>query len=705
MPNQMSHPHNNLLLIEDNPGDAKLVEIALTKTRFGPFQLEWVENLSDGLKRLRKGGIDAVLADLSLPDSQGIETLDRILMAAPRIPILVLSGLDDEDIASQTVKHGAQDYLPKNHLDTYTLSRAVRNMIDRKIAEDALFTEKERAQVTLNSIGDAVLCTDSSGKITYLNTVAEKMTGWSRQEASGRPLADVFQIIDGVTRQPAENPMDTAVAQNKTVSLTANCILIRRDGHESAIEDSAAPIHDRDGNGTGAVIVFHDVSAARSMSLQLTHSAHHDFLTDLPNRILLNDRLTHAIAAARRDRRKLAVLFLDLDGFKHINDSLGHAIGDKLLKAIGERLLAAVRKSDTVSRQGGDEFVVVLSSIAQSEDAALSVTKIIASIIAPYSIDLHDLHVNVSVGISIYPDDGADAEALIQNADNAMYHAKEHGSNNCHFFNEEMNVQAVRRQFLEARLHRALERHEFVLNYQPIINLKSGQVTGVEALIRWRHPERGLIPPAEFIPIAETCGLIVPIGRWVLREACMQAREWQDAVLPHIRVGVNISSVEFRDKNFLANLRAILNETGLAPCHLELELTESVLMQHVDSTAHVLGELSAMGVHLAVDDFGTGYSSLSYLSQFPINSLKIDKSFVQQITSEHHDAPIINAVINMGRSLRQRVTAEGVETREQLAFLQSQGCDEGQGYYFSYPVVAEQFAKLLETDISATLLS
>jgi diguanylate cyclase (GGDEF)-like protein/PAS domain S-box-containing protein len=701
----MSHPDDNLLLIEDNPADAKLVREALTDTRFGPFQIEWVKNLSDGLERLSKGGIEAVLADLFLPDSQGIETLDRLLQAAPRVPILVLSGLDDEGIASQTVQHGAQDYLPKDHLDSYTLSRALLNMIDRKTAEDALFTEKERAQVTLNSIGDAVLCTDSSGNVTYLNIVAEKMTGWLREEASGRPLADVFQIIDGVTRQPAGNPMEMAVAQNTTVGLTANCILIRRDGHESAIEDSAAPIHDRDGHGTGAVIVFRDVSVARSMSLQMTHSAHHDFLTDLPNSMLLNDRLTHAMASARRYRRKLAVLFLDLDGFKHINDSLGHAIGDKLLKAMGERLLAAVRKSDTVSRHGGDEFVVVLSSIARSEDAALSVTRIITAVIAPYSIDLHDLHVSVSVGISIYPDDGADAEALIQNADNAMYYAKEQGGNNYRFFKEDMNVQAVRRQSLEAGLHRALERHEFELHYQPKINLKSGQITGVEALIRWRHPERGLIPPAEFIPIAESCGLIVLIGRWVLREACMQAREWQRAALPQIRVAVNISSVEFRDKNFLANLRATLNETGLEPRHLELELTERVLMQHVESTAFVLGELSAMGVLLAVDDFGTGYSSLSYLSQFPINSLKIDKSFVQGITSERDDAPIISAVINMGRSLMQQVIAEGVETREQLAFLQARDCDEGQGYYFSHPVVAEQFSKLLETGISATVLN
>jgi diguanylate cyclase (GGDEF)-like protein/PAS domain S-box-containing protein len=701
----MSHRHDSLLLIEDNAADAMLIRKLLADPRVGPFQVEWVENLSGALERLSKRGIAAIVADLSLPDSRGLQTLDRLLLAAPRVPILVVSGMDDEDMGSQAVQHGAQDYLPKGHLDRYTLSRALLNMMYRKTAEDALFIEKERAQVTLNSIGDAVLCTDSSGNVTYLNVVAERMTGWSREEASGRPLAEVFRIIDGVTRQPARDPMGMAVEQNRTVGLIANCILIRRDGYESPIEDSAAPIHDRDGHGTGAVIVFHDVGAARSMALQMTHSAQHDFLTDLPNRMLLNDRLTHAIASANRYRQKVAVLFLDLDSFKHVNDSLGHAIGDKLLKAIGERLLAGVRKSDTVSRLGGDEFVVVLSSIARSEDAALSATKIIEAITARYSIDQHDLRVSVSIGISIYPTDGVDAEALIQNADNAMYHAKEHGSNNYRFFKEDMNIQAVHRQFLEASLCRALERREFELHYQPKIDLKSGKITGVEALIRWRHPERGLIPPAEFIPIAESSGLIVPIGRWVLGEACRQAREWQGAGLPEIPVAVNISSVEFRDKNFLENLRATLNETGLEPHLLELELTESVLMQHVESTAFVLGELRTMGVQLAVDDFGRGYSSLSYLSQFPINTLKIDRLFVQGITSASDNAPIISAVINMGRSLMQRVIAEGVETREQLAFLQSRGCDEAQGYYFSRPVAADQFAKLLETGIPETVLN
>jgi diguanylate cyclase (GGDEF)-like protein/PAS domain S-box-containing protein len=696
----MSHRDDNLLLIEDNPGDTSLVRLALRHTRFGSFQIERVATLADGIERLSKGGIGAVITDLSLPDSHGMETIDRLLVAAPRVPILVLSGSDDQETTSQSLQHGAQDYFAKDKLDGNSLSRALRNMIDRKTSEDALFIEKERAQVTLNSIGDAVLSTDSAGNVTYLNRVAEKMTGWSWEEASGRPSVEVLRLVDEATRQPSQNPMDVAIALDKTVDLSSNCILIRRDGSESAIEDSAAPIHDRDGRCTGAVIVFHDVTVARSIAQQMAHSAQHDFLTGLPNRMLLADRLTQAMAIANRSHDKVAVLFLDLDGFKHVNDSLGHSLGDKLLKTMGVRLQAAVRKSDTVSRHGGDEFVILLSSIQRSEDAVNRVKDVIAKVNLPYSIDGHDLHLSVSIGISIYPDDSDSAEELIQDADNAMYHAKEQGSNNYRFFQDIMNVQAVRRQYLETGLHRALERHEFLLHYQPKVNLNSGQIVGVEALLRWRHPERGLIPPVEFIPLAESSGLIAPIGRWVLREACRQAREWRGAGLPHIGMAVNISAVEFRDKDFLANLQSTLVEAGMNPANLELELTESVLMRHVESTDRLLRELHAIGVCLTVDDFGTGYSSLSYLSRFPIGCLKIDRSFVQRINSEQNDDLIIRAVIGMGQSLNQRVVAEGVETQEQLAFLQLLGCDEGQGYYFCHPVPAQEIASLLETALT-----
>jgi diguanylate cyclase (GGDEF)-like protein/PAS domain S-box-containing protein len=695
---------SKILLIENDPAAAEKIRAELPAAGRGSFELEWVRQLSEGIGRLSKRGIAAVLLALSLPDSQGIETFDKLLTAAPDVPILILGVNANEALAKEAVGRGAQDYLLPDHLDSYSLTRALCNAIERKAVEDALYVEKERAVVTLNSIGDAVLCTDISGKISYLNLVAETMTGWCREEAIGKPLAEVFRIIDGPTRKTARDPMEMAVEQNRTVGLTVNCVLIRRDGFECAIEDSAAPIHDRGGRVIGAVIVFHDVSAARAMTHQMTHSAQHDVVTNLPNRLLLNDRISQSIALARRQNRPIAVIFLDLDRFKYINDSLGHAIGDQLLQSVSKRLLASVRGSDTVSRQGGDEFVILLSEIAYPEDAATSANKILHSLSAPHSIEGQDLHIDGSIGISVYPEDGADAETLIKNADTAMYHAKENGRNNFQFFKVEMNAKAVERQSLEGSLRRALERKEFLLHYQPKVNLETGEITGVEALIRWRQPDRGLVPPSQFVPIAEDCGLIIQIGRWVLREACRQARAWQRAGLPLVPITVNVSAVEFRDKGFVESVRTTLAETGLEARYLGLELTEGVLMEDAESTAAVLQELKVMGVHLAVDDFGTGYSSLSYLRQFPIDVLKIDQSFVNQITADPDDSSIVSAIINMGKSLKHLVVAEGIETQEQRAYLQGQSCAEGQGYLFSRPLAAAQFAQLLQIGIAETVV-
>jgi diguanylate cyclase (GGDEF)-like protein/PAS domain S-box-containing protein len=694
---------HKILLIENDPVAAETIRQALTAVDGGSFVLEWVQQLSDGLASLRKKGIAAVLLELSLPGSPGVEAFDKVFTAAPDIPILILGGNVPEALAKQAVLRGAQDYLLPEHLQ-YSLPRALRNAIDRKAVEDALYVEKERAVVTLNSIGDAVLCTDISGRITYLNLVAEAMTGWPREEATGKPLAEVFRIIDSVTRRTARDPMALAVEQNRTVGLTGNCVLVRRDGLESAIEDSAAPIHDRSGSVIGAVIVFHDVSVTRAMSDEMTHFAQHDLLTNLPNRLLLNDRITQAIAMARRQNACLALLFLDLDRFKYINDSLGHASGDQLLKSVSKRLAAGVRKSDTVSRQGGDEFVILLSEIASPQDAATSAQKLLLSLSSLHSIGGQDLHINGTIGISVYPRDGDDAETLVKNADTAMYHAKERGRNNYQFFQPEMNLRAVQRQSLESHLHFAVEREEFLLHYQPRVNLDTGEITGVEALVRWQRPGHPLLPPAQFVPIAEDCGLIVQIGRWVLREACRQARAWQAVGLPPLPISVNVSASEFRHEGFVEGVRTILSETGLESRYLELELTEGVLMDNAESTASVLQQLKKMGVLLAVDDFGTGYSSLSYLRQFPINVLKIDQSFVHQITTDPDDSAIVSAIINMGKSLKYHVVAEGIETQEQKVFLQSQHCAEGQGYFFSKPLAAVQFASLLQMEPGETIL-
>src|ERR1700734_3487694 len=581
----------NILLIQADALGAKVVGDALSGSGNGKFHVEWVTTCALGLERLAAigkpahqgtGGIAAVLLDLQLPDVVGIETFDRLFAAIPHIPIVILSSTRDAAIAKSAIQRGAQDFLLKERLDDYVLPKTLAAAI-----AEALFDEKEWAQVTLNSIGDAVVCTNINGPVSYLNIIAERLTGWPKSEAIGRPLEEVFRIIDSETRATVPNPMSMAAHQNRIVGLPPTCILIRRDGVESAIEDSSAPIHDRRGRVTGAVMVFHDVSTARALTLQLAYFAQHDSLTELPNRTLLNDRLTHAISVARRHHARLAVLYVDLDRFKNINDSLGHLVGDHLLKSVALRLSECVRDSDTVSRLGADEFVIVLSEMTHARDAAVCAEKLLQTVRIPHVVDSHELHVTASIGVSVYPEDGSDLETLLQNADSAMYEAKDRGRNSYQFYRSDLNSSATERQSLESSLRHAIQRHELELHYQPIMNVATGVMAGVEALIRWQHPILGSVLPAQFISIAEESGLIVPIGQWVLREACRQARAWQDAGLRPGPMAVNISAAELRHKDFVENLRGILSDTGLDPRLLELELTEAALMQHVQSTTFV----------------------------------------------------------------------------------------------------------------------
>jgi diguanylate cyclase (GGDEF)-like protein/PAS domain S-box-containing protein len=694
-------PDHTLLLIDDEPRHAEALKQALLASSKVPRVFEWTRTLSGGLDRLSGGLVWAVFVARPLPDARGCDPFDAVLAAAgrPAAPAVVLIGnAGDEDACQAALSRGAQDYLLEGHLDRYDFARAIRQIEEREAASRDMFTEKERAQVTLNAIGDGVLSTDLSGRVIYLNATAERMTGWPNLEALGQPIKRVFHVVDTETHRPSGSPLEFATQLDLPVGFRSNRSLIRRDGHEIAVELSSAPIHDRDGWITGAVIVVHDVSGARAMALELSHLAQHDVLTGLPNRMLFEDRLTQAVLVARRAQGHLAVLFLDLDGFKRINDSLGHAIGDRLIQSVAERLLGCVRKSDTVSRQGGDEFVILLPAIAKVDDAALCAAKIIEAVKAPHAIGEHSLRVTVSVGISTYPDSGGDAEALMKNADTAMYHVKGHGRDHYRFFKRDMNLLAVERQYLEGHLRTAIDGGELLLHYQPQIDLVTGAISSVEALVRWQQPVRGLLLPAQFLLIAEESGMIIPIGRWVLEEACRQTREWLDAGLRAVPVAVNISSAEFRSGRFLEGVRAALDRTRLDPRYLELELTEGVLMHHAESAAHALGELKALGVKIAVDDFGTGYSSLSCLTRFPIDALKLDRSFVHDIGVNADHAIVVKAVINMGRSLKHRVIAEGVETPEQLAFLRGLSCDEGQGYYFSRPLPATEFAKLLKRE-------
>lgn len=698
----MTAPPKLLLLIEDNPGDARLLREMLNEQGVHNIRLIHVSSMQEAEACLADSPVDMILLDLGLEDASGIEAVRRARIAAPRVPILVLTGMDDEVLAGPALQAGAQDYLVKGQIEARGLVRALRNAVERKALEEALFVEKERALVTLSCIADAVVSTDTADRLTFMNHVAEVMTGWSWAEVEGLPVGDVVQIVDAATREPLPPPRDRIAMREGPSYHRTDCVLLRRDGSELPVEDSIATIHGRDGDPLGSVVVFRDVSAARAMAQEMVHSAQHDFLTGLPNRMLLNDRVARAISIAPRHDKKVAVLFLDLDGFKHINDSLGHAVGDKLLQSIAQRLVGCVRASDTVSRQGGDEFVVLLSEVEQAEDAGILARRMLEAIAEPHVIDQHELFVTTSIGVSIFPEDGATADALVSNADAAMYQAKANGRRSYQFFRPAMNAQAIERQSIEESLRLALERGEFRLEFQPQVNLWSGKVSGAEALVRWEHPTRGLLPASQFIPVAEACGLMKPIGTWVIREACRQASEWLASGLRLPRITVNISASEFRSDEFLPTVSSILDETGLDPNALELELNESVLMSHALASDAILQPLRQRGVRIAVDDFGTGFSNLSYLRKFPIDTLKLDQSFVHQI-SAGGDTSIVIAVLHMARSLKLSVIAEGVETQRELSFLQVQRCDEAQGFFFSKPLQARELAKVLVSGILPTM--
>ncbi|MEP6548432.1 MAG: EAL domain-containing protein [Gammaproteobacteria bacterium] len=701
---------HHILLIQNDPAEIRATQSTLLDSNEEEFKVECVATCAAALSRLEQevdndinspSPVAAILLDPALPDSDGLEAFQRILTAAPQTPILILVSQEGDEIGKNAVKMGAQDYLRKSFIQPYQLSKAIINMIERAANAEALFDAKERAQVTLNSIGDAVMSTNVRGDVTYLNAVAEFLTGWPHRDAVGRAFEEVFRVIDAESRRPLLSPMLAAIRRNKPVSLPPNSLLIRRNDIETPVADSAAPIHNRRGQVTGAVMVFRDVSISQAAAHRMSYLAQHDALTDLPNRILLSDRLSQAVMHAQRHQQKLALLFIDVDRFKFVNDSLGHAIGDRLLQLIAQRLLSCVRATDTVSRQGGDEFVILLSEVAHADDALASADKMLLAVSRPFRIDEHDVHVSASIGLVIYPDDGVDADELLKHADFAMYHAKDCGRGNYQFFKPEMNAKAAARQAVQNDLRNALEREEFELRYQPIVNLRSSTIVGAEALIRWNHPERGLIEPSEFIPVAEECGLIVTIGRWVLRHACFQVRAWRDAGLLLGRIAVNVSAIELRDKNYVASVREILLQTGFEASGLELEVTETALLQDADSAATILRSLKVMGAYIALDDFGTGYSSLSHLKRFPIDTLKIDHSFIRDLTADSNDASIVRAVISMGRSLRMRVVAEGVETLAQCKYLRRYSCPEAQGFYFNRPLSALEFARVLEQSVDS----
>ncbi len=575
-----------------------------------------------------------------------------------------------------------------------TRSRALR-LADRMT--ESLREHEQLLSSIASNISDGIYRSTPDRGMVYANDALARMFGYqSAQELMS--VAGPILYANPRRRQELQQLLEEhGRYQNEEVEYQ------RKDGSRFYGVNSAFTVRDAAGVPLYFDGVISDITERKRAEQQVYHLAHYDSLTGLPNRTLLRDRLGQAMNDARRRGAKLAVLFLDLDRFKTVNDSLGHETGDKLLKSVATRLRESMRDSDTISRQGGDEFLLVLRDASDAAAVARVAEKLLDTVAKPYAIGEYELHITPSVGISLFPDDSTDLDTLIRNADAAMYHAKENGRFNFQFFTPEMNTRAYERLSLESSLRLAIEHREFSLHYQPQLDLRTGRIVGVEALLRWNRPDGGLVPPSVFVPVLESSGMIGTVGEWVLREACGQNRRWQMAGLPRLPVAVNLSAIQFNRRNMADAVGTILAETGLRAADLELEFTESAVMQDTREVTNTIHRLDELGVQLALDDFGTGYSSLSYLRRFHLDKIKIDQSFVRDISVDPDDAAITAAIIGMARNLKVAVVAEGVETRDQCEFLRDHGCDAIQGYYFSKPLTAEAFADFLASDYKLAL--
>jgi len=558
-------------------------------------------------------------------------------------------------------------------------------------AEDALRESHQFATEIIENAGEGIVVYDTSLRYIVFNRFMEELTGLRAADVVGREAPEIFPHI---REQHVDELLQRALA-GEQVSSPDIFYYVPNTERRGWVSGVYRPHYDAKGKVAGVIGLIRDITERKTAEQQIEYQAYHDALTGLANRRLFQEHLTLALALAQRRQRHVAVLFLDLDHFKIVNDSLGHSVGDMLLKEVALRLKSAVREGDTVARVGGDEFTIVLQELVTREDAALVAQKVLRTIADPVEINGHRLYVTTSIGITLFPDDGDDAETLLKNADNAMYRAKAEGRNTYQMSTQELNRSTHERMTLESGLHMAMERQEFELLYQPQVDVKTMRIVGMEALLRWRHPERGLIGPGDFIAVAEERGFIVDIGEWVLRTACREARRY-----PEFRVAVNISARQFRDQALVPLVESTLADTQLDPKCLELEITESIAMENLDLTLELLTRLRQLGISIAIDDFGTGHSSLNYLKRFPIDALKIDKSFVEDVPDRFEDAAIVRSVIQLAQGLNLRVIAEGVENVEQLDFLREHGCREVQGYYFSYPLAADKFAELFARGIA-----
>lgn len=604
-----------------------------------------------------------------------------------------IKGMEDVQVSlSCRLKEGKSIGFLVTLSDITTIKRTKRD----------LATEKERLKVMLNSIGDAVIATDESENVTFMNPIAEHLTGWTMREAKGLPITQVMDLCDATSKLKGLNPISMALNQRRVVAMAMNTQLNSRDGRSYRVEDSAAPIKDDEGNIIGAIIVFHDISESIAMSVKMSHLANHDQLTDLPNRILLHDRVSQACQTAKLNSSKVAVFLIDIDHFKYLNDTLGHFKGDAIILQVAKRLKSILEPNVTLARTGGDEFVLAMPYIKSSGMVDSIAHQVVTELNKPYFIDDEEYTLSVSVGISLSPDDAQSAEQLMTHADAAMYRAKEQGRNQYCYFSEDLEEQLVARHQVEKLLRLAIELQTFEVFYQPKYQLAENKINGVEALVRLRDQNGNIVPPDKFIPLAEETGLIVPLGKLILQRSCEDAQKWAESGSP-VKVAVNIAAKQFKESEFSQLVAKTLISTGLDSSLLELEVTESALMDDYQQTKQTLNELSNIGLSIAIDDFGTGYSSLSYLKLFPVDVLKIDQSFIRDMLVDEQSLNIVRAIILLGQSLNLELVGEGIEEQSHRDKLIELGCTQGQGYWYSKPLEKADFQGLIDkTSFRAT---
>ncbi len=635
--------------------------------------------------------IDVVISDQRMPEETGVQFFERMRSRLSTTERIILTGYSDiEAVIGAINRAGVYFYLRKPWQEE-EVRQVLRNAIDSVRMHRRLIRQEETLRLIEENVNDVIARTDLEGRYLYISPSIYHVTGYTPEEVVGHTISEFMHPEDVQKRIDAQ--FETRLTRE------AQTIVYRfrhKQGHYVWIEASVQAVWKDSEILTDVITVSRDITERKAAEQKIEFMAYHDALTELPNRLLARDRVRQAIASAEREKNKVALLFLDLDNFKTVNDSLGHTTGDVLLKAVARRLKDCVRASDTLSRQGGDEFLIVMPGVESPEAAAPVLDKIREHIQHPFEIDGNELTTSVSIGVALYPDNGRDFDTLLKKADTAMYRAKEQGRNAYRFFDAQMNVNAVEHLNFRNGLRRALEREEFILHYQPQIELANGALIGAEALLRWQHPELGLVPPGRFIPVAEDSGLIVTIGEWVLREACRQAASWPQCGGAAVGVAVNLSAVQFKRGNLEKAVLDALETSGLDPARLELELTESILIHDTDEVLATVRQLKALGVKLSIDDFGTGYSSLSYLKRFDVDKLKIDQSFVRDMATDPEDEVIVRTIIQMAQSLDLRTIAEGVENERMLDNLKAFRCDEAQGFHIARPMPAADFVRFIK---------